>query len=162
MQDREAFVPKGRKTSSRVPAPRLQDTVRLSADGLAKVLGDLEARIMRVMWDMKKPATARAVHERIVREHDVAVLTVITVLNKLVAKGMLARAKHEDVYHYRARLSETEFRALTARRVVAGILSIGPQAVAASLVDALAKHDPEQLTELGRLIRRKQKEQGGA
>ena len=117
---------------------------------------------MRVMWDMRKPATARAVHERIVREHDIAVLTVITVLNKLVLKGLLARAKQEDVYHYSARLTESEFRTLTARRVVSGILSIGPQAVAASLVDALAQHDPEQLNELGRLIRRKRKEQEGA
>ena len=135
--------------------------MRLSAEGLAKVLGDLEARIMRVMWDTRKPATARAVHARIVREHDIAVLTVITVLNKLVLKGLLARAKKEGVYHYGARLTESEFRTLTARRVVAGILSIGPQAVAASLVDALAQHDPEQLNELGRLIRRKRKEQEG-
>ena len=73
-------------------APRLQDTVRLSADGLAKVLGDLEARVLRVVWALGKPATARAVHERVVEEHEVALLTVITVLNKLVTKGLLARA----------------------------------------------------------------------
>ncbi len=139
--------------------PRLQDTVRLSADGLAKVLGDLEARIMRAVWSLDAPAPARSVHERVIREHDVALLTVITVLNKLVAKALLSRAKREDVYHYEARLTEGEFRTLASQRVVKGILSLGPQAVAASLVDALAEHDPAQLTELGRMIRRKLKEQ---
>src|SRR5215210_5622959 len=60
---------------------RLQDTVRLSADGLAKVLGDLEARVIRVVWELERPAPARVVHERITREHAVAIHTVITVLN---------------------------------------------------------------------------------
>lgn len=152
-----------RKTSARRRSePRLQDTVRLSAEGLAKFLGDLEARIMRAVWDLKTPSTARAVHERVAKEHDVAVLTIITVLNKLVVKGLLSRAKHDDVYHYSSSLTENEFRAFATQRVVTSILSIGPQAVAASLVDALARHDPDQLTELGRLIRRKQKEQEGS
>ncbi len=154
---------KPRKPSRSVPAkPRLQDTVRLSAEGLAKVLGDLEARVMRVVWSLDKPSTARGVHARVIDEHDVALLTVITVLNKLVAKGLLTRAKQDDVYHYGARLTEAEFRAVASQRVVKGILSLGPQAVAASLVDALAEHDRAQLTELGRLIRRKLKEQEGS
>ena len=35
------------------------------------------------------------------------------------------------------------------------ILSFGPEAVAASLVDVLAERDPEQLAELAELIRRR-------
>ena len=141
--------------------PRLQDTVRLSAEGYAKVLGDLEARVMRVVWALGKPATARSVHERVIREHDVALLTVITVLNRLAAKGLLMRVKHDDVFHYAPQLTEAEFRTLASRRVVSGILALGPEAVAASLVDALAQNDPQQLAELGRLIRRKLREQEG-
>lgn len=114
---------------------------------------------MRAIWALEKPVPARAVHELVAEEHDVALLTVITVLNKLVVKGLLARAKRDDLLHYSARLSEDEFRTLASRRVVTGILSLGPEAVAASLVDALAKQDPEQLAELGRLVRRKLKEQ---
>jgi predicted transcriptional regulator len=123
------------------------------------VLGDLEARVMRAVWALGKPVPARAVYEAVVEEHEVALLTVITVLNKLVAKGLLARAKPDDVLHYWARLTEEEFRVLASRRIVSGILSLGPEAVAASLVDALAEQDPEQLAELGRLVRRKLKQQ---
>lgn len=136
--------------------------MRLSAEGLAKVLGDLEARVMRAVWSLRKPSSARIVHRKVIDDHDVALLTVITVLNKLVVKGLLIRAKQDEIYHYKARLTETEFRTLASQRVVSGILSLGPQAVAASLVDALAEHDPEQLTELRRLIRRKLKEQEGS
>ena len=138
-----------------VAIPRLQDTVRLSADGLAKVLGDLESRVMRAIWTIGRPAPARLVHSRVVRTHRVATLTVITVLNKLVAKGLLRREKRDELLHFSATMSEEQFRAQASRRVVEGILSFGPEAVTSSFVDVLAERDLEQLAELGRLVRRK-------
>ena len=151
---------KKRTKPHRAPStPRLQDTVRLSAEGLAKVLGDLEARVMRAIWDLGRPSPARVVHQRVVRRHDVALLTVITVLNKLVEKGLLARAKRDDLLHYEPRWSEEEFMAHTSRRVVEGMLSFGPDVMAASFVDVLAERDPERLAELERLIRRKRLDQ---
>lgn len=136
-------------------APGIQDTVRLSARGLAKVLGDLEARVLRAVWKAGEPATAREIHSRVVRQHKVELLTVITVLNKLVTKGILARAKKDDLFHYHARSSEKDFMASASKRVVEGILSLGHHAVSSSLVDALAARDRDQLAELGRLVRRK-------
>ena len=152
--------PKSFARSSK-PSPRMQDTVRLSAEGLAKVLGDLEARVMAAVWALGKPTPARAVYARVAREHRVELLTVVTVLNKLVEKGLLARDKREDLLHYEARLTEEEFLARASRRVVEGILSLGPAAVSASLVDVLAERDPAQLAELGRLIRRRLRAQEG-
>lgn len=142
------------------PLLRLLDTVRLSATGLAKVLGDLEARVMRAVWELGRPAAARVVHERVAREHDVAIHTVITVLNKLVEKGLLRREKRDDLLHFEPTLSEAEFRSQASRQVVEGILSFGPDAVTASFVDVLAERDPGQLAELARLIEKRIKEQG--
>lgn len=136
--------------------------MRLSAEGLAKVLGDLEARVMRAMWAIGRPASTRVVHALVARDHRVEPMTVITVLNKLVTKGLLSRRKRDDLFHYEPRFSEAEFMVHASRRVVEGILSFGPEAVAASLVDVLAEQDPEHLAELGRLIRRKLKEQEGS
>jgi predicted transcriptional regulator len=135
------------------PAARLQDTVRLSAAGLAKVLGDLEARVMRVVWELERPSPARVVHERVLREHRVAIHTVITVLNKLVAKGLLAREKRADIFHYRAALTEEELVAQASRRVVEGILSLDADAVVASFVDVVAERDPKRLAALMKRIR---------
>ena len=130
----------------------LHNTVRLSAEGWAKVLGDLEARVMRVVWAIDAPSTAREVHERVIVEHDVALLTVVTVLNKLVDKRLLQRRKHESLFHYEASLTESEFRAQVSRRVMEGILSFGPEALATSFVDVLAERDPVQLEALQKLI----------
>ena len=140
--------------------PRLQDTVRLSADGLAKVLGDLEARVLRTVWSFGRPVPARTVYERVAEEHPVATLTVVTVLNKLVTKGILARRKQADLFHYSARMTEAEFMAHASRRVVEGILSFDPEAVAASFVDVLAERDPEGLEELARRIRARMRQDG--
>lgn len=148
------------RSGRKAGALHLQDTVRLSADGLAKVLGDLEARVVRAIWALRKPVPARAVYERVSRDHDVVLLTVITVLNKLVDKGLLRRAKREGILHYEASWNEDEFIAMASRRVVAGVLSLSPDAVAASFVDVLAEEDPEKLAELGRIIRRRLRNQG--
>lgn len=142
--------------------PHLQDTVRLSADGLAKVLGDLEARVLRAVWAQGTPAPARAVYARVIAEHPVALLTVVTVLNKLVAKRVLDRRKVDDLLHYSARLTEAEFMAHASRRVVEGVLAFHPDAVAASFVDVLAERDPERLAELARVIQRRLREDGRA
>lgn len=144
---------------ARSRALALQDTVRLSAEGLAKVLGDLEARLLKAIWVLGEPASARAVHTAIAREHQVALLTVITVLNKLVRKGILRRAKKNDLFHYEARYSEAEFLSMASQRVVEGIYALGPEAVATSFVDVVARHDPAQLAELGRLVRQRLREQ---
>jgi predicted transcriptional regulator len=114
---------------------------------------------MRAVWSIGRPVPAREVHQLVVREHRVELLTVVTVLNKLVDKGLLSRRKQDDLLHYDARFSEEEFVARASRRVVEGILSLGPEAVTASLVDVLAERNPEQLAELGRLVRRRLKAQ---
>lgn len=139
--------------------PRLQDTVRLSADGLAKVLGDLEARVLRAVWHLGAPVPARRVFEHVTVEHPVSPLTVITVLNKLVDKRVLDRQKRDDLFHYSARMAEPEFVAHVSRRVVEGVLAFSPDAVAASMVDVLAERDPEQLAGLARLIKERMRQQ---
>ena len=149
---------KGTIKQTQVPELKLQDTLRLSATGLGKVLGDLEVRVLRAVWKLRRPASARKVHVRVAATHDVQLLTVITVLNKLVDKGLLARAKQDDVFHYEALWSEAEFTAHASRRVVEGVLSLGPTMVAASLVDVLAERSPDQLANLARLVRERMKE----
>lgn len=137
---------------------RLQDTVRLSAAGAGMLLGDLEHRVLEAAWSLKRSSTAREIHDRVARTHDVVYITTVTVANRLVEKGILRRAKEDDVFHYSATVTREEFSARASRHVVQRIVELGSTAVAASLVDVLAERDPEQLAELGRLVRRKMKE----
>lgn len=142
--------------------PRMGDAVRLSADGLAKVLGDLEARLLSTIWRLDAPATARTVHELVVVEHDVALLTVVTVLNKLVDKHLLTRGKIDGLLHYTAALSPAEFEEYASRRLVEGVIDFAPQRLAACFVDVLAQRDPAQLEQLARLVEEAQRRRDGA
>lgn len=141
--------------------PRLPETMKLSGSGVGTVLGELESRLMRVCWDVGQPLTAREVHEVLRDEHPVSPLTSTTVLNRLVRKGLLVRTRVDGRLHYGTRIDESEFVAQASRRAVEGILSLGTEAVTASIVDVLAERDPEQLAELARLIRRKLREKDG-
>lgn len=148
---------RGRGTVQADPV-RLQDTVRLTAAGAGMLLGDLEHRILEAAWCLGRPATARELHEHVARTHDVVYITSVTVANRLVEKGILRRAKQDELYHYVATLSREEFSVKASRHVVQRIVDLGSSAVSASLVDVLAERDPAQLAELGRLVRRKLRE----
>lgn len=124
------------------------------------LLGDLEHRVLEAAWAGKRPITARELHDRVARTHDVVYITTVTVANRLVAKGILRRAKQDDVYHYSATVTREQFAEQASRHVVQRIVELGSTAVAASLVDVLAERDPGQLAELGRLVRRKMRERG--
>ena len=135
--------------------------MNLSGSGVGTVLGELESRLMRLCWDAARPLSARDIHDRLRAEHPVSPLTSTTVLNRLVRKGFLSRGRVDGLLHFTARVDESEFVSQASRRAVEGILSLGAEAVTASIVDVLAERDPEQLAELARLIRRKLREQDG-
>ena len=122
------------------------------------ILGDLEQRVIDAAWKLKRPSTARDLHEVVSRRHDVAYITAVTVANRLVDKGLMRREKLDQVFHYSPTLSREDFLLHASRHVVRRILGLGTRAVTSSLVDALAEHDPDQLAELGRLVRKKLKE----
>jgi BlaI family penicillinase repressor len=141
--------------------PQLPETMRLSGSGVGVVLGELESRLMRLCWDAGEPLTAREIHEQLHTEHPVSPLTSTTVLNRLVKKGFLSRARVNGRLRFSARVDESAFVSRASRRAVEGILALGTEAVTASIVDVLAERDREQLEELARLIRRRLREQDG-
>lgn len=152
---------KSRKTGHTASKdPKLQETLRLSAKGAAMLLGDLEHRVMEAAWSLDREATARELHARVARTHAVEPVTVVTVSNRLVDKGLLRRDKKEALYHYAPTMSRDGFTEHVSRHVVQRIMALGADAVAASVVDVLAERDPDQLAELGRLVRRRLKDTG--
>ena len=125
------------------------------------MLGDLEHRVMEAAWGAKHPATARTLFERVTRTHEVVYITCVTVANRLVEKGLLTRAKRDDVYHYAPTITKAEFAQRASRHVVQRLMTLGSAAVSSSLVDVLAERNPEQLAELARLVKAKMDERRG-
>lgn len=139
-----------------------QETLRLTASGAGMLLGDLEYVLMEAAWALGRPATARELHARIVKSRPIENITVVTVLNRLVAaKRLMKRAKIDDIFHYAPTLSRDVFLQRASRHVMERVLALGADAVSASIVDVLAERDPEQLAALGRLVRRKLRDREG-
>ena len=83
--------------------------MKLSGNGVSTMLGALESRLMRLCWDAGRPLSAREIHERLRDEHPVSPLTSTTVLNRLVGKGLLSRARVDGLLHFSPRVDESSF-----------------------------------------------------
>ncbi|MGQ0669767.1 MAG: BlaI/MecI/CopY family transcriptional regulator [Actinomycetota bacterium] len=77
-----------------------------------RAFGELEERIMNVLWQRAgQPATVRDVHAALTRESQLAYTTVMTVLDRLCRKGLLARKLRGRAYEYVPVISEAEHTA---------------------------------------------------
>ena len=74
-------------------------------------LGELERAIMEVVWAADGPVTGRAVVDELTRERPVAYTTVLTVMDRLVRKGMLTRQRRGRAHTYQAAQSRAAYTA---------------------------------------------------
>lgn len=73
--------------------------------------GELEARIMELMWAADGPRTVREVHTELADERAIAYTTVMTVMDKLHRKGWLDREPVGRAYAYVPRQSKEHYTA---------------------------------------------------
>lgn len=76
-----------------------------------RTFGELEARIMELMWAADGPRTVREVHTELAAERTIAYTTVMTVMDKLHRKGWLDREPQGRAYAYRAWQSKERYTA---------------------------------------------------
>lgn len=73
--------------------------------------GELEARIMELMWAAQGARTVRDVHTELAAERTIAYTTVMTVMDKLHRKGWLDREPVGRAYAYLPRQSKEHYTA---------------------------------------------------
>jgi predicted transcriptional regulator len=119
----------------------------MSAQDLSKVLGPLEAEVMRVMWAADEPLHVRVVLDRlnVDRKPPLAYTTVMTVMARLADKEVLRRSLAGRGYVYEAAVPDAA--AIAVRNVVR---DFGDAAIA-GLVDE-ARADPKLRARLARLL----------
>lgn len=126
----------------------------LNEQGLQRVLGGLEAAVMEVLWK-HGPQTIAEVQKALLPQR-LAFNTVMTVLSRLVAKGLVTRRQpggRRSVYG--AALSKEAFVEGLIHDVAVGLVrDFGDYAVA-QFVAALEREDPQRIAELEALLRRK-------
>lgn len=128
-----------------------------SREMLDSSLGSLERDVMALVWNDGETSVREAC-ERL--GSTVAYTTVMTTLDRLFKKGLLARRKVGRAFVYRAAATRGELEGAVASELVQSLLQRnGGEAVPilSSLVDAVSDRDRALLDELERLIRQKRR-----
>jgi predicted transcriptional regulator len=115
------------------------------------LLGPLEWRVLQALWARDSEASVRDLTPVF---PDIAYTTLMTTLDRLHRKGVLARDKQGRAFIYRPRLNRNEFESARAGDAVKAALqnadSLAP--LASYLMDAVGDRDRELLDELESLI----------
>jgi predicted transcriptional regulator len=120
-------------------------------------LGPLELRVVEHLWGCEAGRSVREVQAAL--GDGLAYTTVMTTLDRLYKKGLLARRKDGRAFRYAARTSREAFAAGLLRRALDRLVGrSAARPLLASLVNAVGEHDRELLPELERLVREKERE----
>lgn len=84
-------------------------------------LGELEARVLQLVWD-HQPCTERQVWDLVQQERVAARTTVLKTIQRLEAKGLLARQENSGPILWRAAIEQRRALPEMVRRFVDGVL----------------------------------------
>ncbi len=129
-----------------------------SKEILENTLGALERQVMDVAWNYDETSVRDACAAL---DASVAYTTVMTTMDRLFKKGLLARRKVGRAFLYRAAATREAMEGAVAAELVQSLLQRDgrePLPVLSSLVDAVSERDRALLDELERLIREKRRQ----
>ena len=106
-------------------------------------LGQLEAEVMQHLWSAGRPMSVRETLASLTRERPLAYTTVMTVMDNLHSKGLVAREKQGKAYLYTPVSSRDEHTA----EVLQDVLADSDDRTAA-LMHLVGRMDPEEAAEL--------------
>jgi predicted transcriptional regulator len=112
-------------------------------------LAPLELECLTALWPMGE-ATVRDIHRELAAARPRAYTTVLTIMDRLAQKGIVARRKVGRAFLYQANLSADEARVKAVEKIVAGFFDGSSDALAAHLAargtTAVAFSAPEPRT----------------
>lgn len=120
--------------------------------GFKKVLGDLEADIMKIVWSSDE-VTVRDVYEKLRPEKKLAYTTVMTIMKRLAEKKLLDKNSQGSAFIYTATISENEFATQVVTEVLDGLLEDFADPALSHIVERLSAKDTRKLNRLEQLIR---------
>lgn len=130
--------------------------------GIRKVLGDLEAEIMELIWarPTDQGTTVRDVFASLYKQRQIAYTTVMSTMARLAKKQLLRVEKHEQTYIYTPTLTEQEFISRFVRLILQDLFISFSDATLEGL-DALSMREEAARAHeyLSEITRRRQQEE---
>ncbi|TAL19278.1 hypothetical protein EPN90_03870 [Patescibacteria group bacterium] len=121
----------------------------------ARILGELEQQVMQVLWTKGGTASIREVVDIMRRERPIAYTTVLTVMNRLTAKGLLRRTNDGESYVYTTPFSPQKFYSRVAAEMLSRIREQHGEMAVACFVDEASKISRKKLKNLLKELRQK-------
>ena len=120
---------------------------------LDTVFGPLEIRVLDALWAYAAPAAVRDIHSSF---PGMAYTTLMTTLDRLFRKGVLAREKVGRAFVYQPHLSKDELQSRLATSVLATLLpgeGVDARPLLSMFVDAVSERNSGLLEELEKLVK---------
>jgi predicted transcriptional regulator len=114
-------------------------------------LGPLEAEVMRLVWEMGE-VQVEEVHSVLQRDREIAYTTVMTVMARLAAKGLLHRRKQGRAYLYRAAREREEVAGSTVQAWVQRFFGGRVLPAVSFLLGAAAPLSEQEIAALRQLV----------
>ena len=128
----------------------------LDRRGLARVLGALEADILEAVWALGQPTVKDVVSALGPPAHR---KTVMTVMNRMVEKGLLSRERRGRHFAYGAALFRDAFVGQVVDQVLTGLRADFGGVALAHFIDGAT---PEQLAELEQFLAARRQQPAGS
>lgn len=120
------------------------------------VRGDLQAEVLETVWKLGR-ATVEEVRNEQPGPRRSAYTTVQTVMNRLVERGLLERAREGKAFVYNARLDESEHLARSIGDRLEGVSPDARKAALVSLVEGLGAEELDEVVRYAKRIKRQRR-----
>ena len=118
----------------------------------AKPLGDLERKIMEIIWESEGPVSVSDVVRVLSRKRKIAYTTVMTIMGRLVDKGILTRKLSGSSYQYLPKVSQEKFIAKSVHNIFTTAVSTLGQEAVTYFVKEIKRLNPKKRQELLKML----------
>lgn len=125
---------------------------KLKESGLNRFFGPLESKIMEILWTSSSDMTIKDVQQKLDEDKAINFNTVMTVMNRLVDKGILQKQSVARSFHYKPVMTMDAFMETQSKELTFDLIEQFGSLAVTHMVDALDKVDPELLDQLERHI----------
>lgn len=131
---------------------------KTNESGLNRFFGPLEARVMSILWAGDE-MPIKDVQQRLEREKAMNFNTVMTVMNRLVEKGILRKRTEGRSSYYRPVQSREEFLQTQSKELTNELMEEFGPLVVSHMLDALDEADEDLIQKLEQKIQKWKKGQ---
>jgi predicted transcriptional regulator len=131
---------------------------KIHGSGLSRFFGPLEAKIMDLLWSAERETTIKEVHGKLDTEKPISFNTVMTVMNRLVEKGILKKRNALRSSLYTPVQSREQFLNAQSKELTFDLIEEFGSLAVTHMIDALDKADPALLDQLEQKIKELKKD----